>query len=123
MYERPHCLVQASKPWFSHTAWPFRVYPETLNLGRCMVLVWGSGSAAVLGARLLTQVEALWGAINQRSILLPAAFVFLWQVWPEEWHCLFDNHCPCQHLCLHNAIHRKASQGVYVVYRRGAHVA
>ena len=36
------------------------------------------------GAQLLdslrAQVEALWGAINQRGILLPAVFVFLWQV-------------------------------------------
>ena len=29
---------------------------------------------------LRPQVEALWGAINQRGILLPAVFVFLWQV-------------------------------------------
>ena len=42
----------------------------------------GAGSAEVLAARLLVQLEALWGAINQRSILLPAAFVFLWQVRP-----------------------------------------
>ena len=42
--------------------------------------LWGAGSAEVLAARLLVQLEALWGAINQRSILLPAAFVFLWQV-------------------------------------------
>ena len=27
------------------------------------------------------QAAALWNAINQRSILLPAVFVFLWQVW------------------------------------------
>lgn len=33
-----------------------------------------------LAARLMVQLDALWGAINQRSILLPAAFVFLWQV-------------------------------------------
>ena len=36
------------------------------------------------GAQLLkslrAQAEALWGAINQRGILLPALFVFLWQV-------------------------------------------
>jgi len=30
--------------------------------------------------RLATQVNALWGAIRQRSIFLPAVFVFLWQV-------------------------------------------
>lgn len=29
---------------------------------------------------LRTQTAALWGAINQRGILLPALFVFLWQV-------------------------------------------
>jgi len=40
--------------------------------------------AVARGAQLLKslrpQVEALWGAINQRGILLPAVFVFLWQV-------------------------------------------
>jgi hypothetical protein len=38
------------------------------------------------GAQLLeslrAQAAALWGAINQRGILLPAVFVFLWQVCP-----------------------------------------
>ena len=37
------------------------------------------GPVAALLGRLLAQLDALWGAINQRSILLPAAFVFLWQ--------------------------------------------
>lgn len=35
---------------------------------------------AVIQQRLSTQVQALWGAIRQRSIFLPAIFVFLWQV-------------------------------------------
>lgn len=34
----------------------------------------------VMKKRLATQVNALWGAIRQRSIFLPAVFVFLWQV-------------------------------------------
>ena len=42
-----------------------------------------SGPAAALWGRLLVQLEALWGAINQRSILLPAVFVFLWQARPR----------------------------------------
>ena len=29
---------------------------------------------------LRSQAAALWAAINQRGILLPALFVFLWQV-------------------------------------------
>ncbi len=44
----------------------------------------GVHPAVARGAQLLKslrpQVEALWGAINQRGILLPAVFVFLWQV-------------------------------------------
>ena len=35
---------------------------------------------AVMKRRLATQVQALWGAVRQRSIFLPAVFVFLWQV-------------------------------------------
>ena len=30
--------------------------------------------------RFVEQSQALWKAVNQRSILLPALFVFLWQV-------------------------------------------
>jgi len=36
--------------------------------------------AGMLLNRLQVQAAALWNAINQRSILLPAVFVFLWQV-------------------------------------------
>ena len=36
--------------------------------------------AGMLLSRLQVQAAALWNAINQRSILLPAVFVFLWQV-------------------------------------------
>ena len=35
--------------------------------------------AEVMRKRLYSQVSALWGAVQQRSILLPAIFVFLWQ--------------------------------------------
>ena len=34
----------------------------------------------VMKKRLASQVSALWGAVRQRSIFLPAVFVFLWQV-------------------------------------------
>ena len=34
----------------------------------------------VMKKRLYSQVDALWGAVRQRSIFLPAVFVFLWQV-------------------------------------------
>ncbi|KAK9843802.1 hypothetical protein WJX81_006900 [Elliptochloris bilobata] len=46
-------------------------------------------AAAVLAGRLVAQLEALWGAINQRSILLPAAFVFLWQATPTAETAMF----------------------------------
>ena len=55
----------------------------------------GAGSAEVLAGRLLAQLEALCGAINQRSILLPAAFVFLWQVRPRQIVKLIE-HCQGQ---------------------------
>jgi hypothetical protein len=42
------------------------------------------GSVGTGVDRLLTRLKvqglALWSAVNQRSIMLPAAFVFLWQV-------------------------------------------
>ena len=38
----------------------------------------------VMKKRLATQVNALWGAVRQRSIFLPAVFVFLWQVRGHE---------------------------------------
>lgn len=34
--------------------------------------------------RLYSQANALWGAVQQRSILLPAIFVFLWQASPPK---------------------------------------
>ena len=36
--------------------------------------------AAELKQNLKDQTKALWAAVNQRGILLPAVFVFLWQV-------------------------------------------
>jgi hypothetical protein len=42
----------------------------------------GGGGAPVL-ASLREQGGALWGALSQRAILLPAAFVFLWQATPS----------------------------------------
>lgn len=41
--------------------------------------------AGMLLNRLQVQAAALWNAINQRSILLPAVFVFLWQVRSVPW--------------------------------------
>ena len=60
----------------------------------------------MLAARLLVQLEALWGAINQRSILLPAAFVFLWQVRPASPKLI--EHCQGQ--CPSLALGEQASQ-------------
>lgn len=40
-------------------------------------------SPVAVGAALRAQASALWAALNQRSILLPAAFVFLWQATPN----------------------------------------
>ena len=37
-----------------------------------------------LQTRFVDQSQALWRAINTRSILLPALFVFLWQACPSE---------------------------------------
>ena len=61
-----------------------------LTLSQVLRAVLGSYSGDVIraavprGGQLLknlrAQAEALWGAINQRGILLPAVFVFLWQV-------------------------------------------
>jgi len=43
----------------------------------------------VMKKRLASQVNALWGAIRQRSIFLPAVFVFLWQVGTlQQKHCM-----------------------------------
>ena len=39
--------------------------------------------AGNIAQQMRTQVEQLWGAINQRGILLPALFVFLWQATPN----------------------------------------
>ena len=36
--------------------------------------------AGRMGLQVTSQARALWSAISQRSILLPATFVFLWQV-------------------------------------------
>ena len=38
--------------------------------------------SGVIGEQLKEQSYALWGAVNQRGILLPALFVFLWQATP-----------------------------------------
>ena len=46
-----------------------------------MWALWAASHAGFLLSRLQVQAAALWNAINQRSILLPAVFVFLWQVW------------------------------------------
>jgi hypothetical protein len=38
------------------------------------------------------QIGQLWSAIRQKSILLPTAFIFLWQATPERRFCLFLLH-------------------------------
>lgn len=43
----------------------------------------------VMKKRLASQVNALWGAIRQRSIFLPAVFVFLWQATPSADTAMF----------------------------------
>lgn len=45
--------------------------------------------AAGLGRRLQEQGVALWGAVSQKEILLPAAFVFLWQATPSAESAMF----------------------------------
>ena len=44
------------------------------------VSLWLPGAGGEVQKRLVNQVQMLWGAVSQRSILLPAVFVFLWQV-------------------------------------------
>ncbi|CAL5226019.1 g8825 [Coccomyxa viridis] len=46
-------------------------------------------TASMLLNRLQVQAVALWNAINQRSILLPAVFVFLWQATPTADTAMF----------------------------------
>ncbi|GLC69288.1 hypothetical protein PLESTF_000811800 [Pleodorina starrii] len=42
-----------------------------------------------IGARLWAQGSALWSAVRRRDILLPAAFVFLWQATPSAESAMF----------------------------------
>jgi len=42
-----------------------------------------------MGTQLKEQSLALWGAVNQRGILLPAIFVFLWQATPTADTAMF----------------------------------
>ncbi len=39
-------------------------------------------ASGAIGEQLKEQSLALWSALNQRGILLPALFVFLWQATP-----------------------------------------
>ena len=52
------------------------------------MLLWVAGSVEAepshltpsLGERLISQSKSLWQAFTRKDILLPTAFVFLWQV-------------------------------------------
>ena len=57
------------------------VHGESNTYLRVPVSQRGPPVAGSLGSSLQAQARALWRAVSQRSILLPAAFVFLWQVW------------------------------------------
>ena len=47
------------------------------------------GPAPPLPARLEAQARALWAAVRRRDILLPTAFVFLWQATPTADSAMF----------------------------------
>ena len=70
----------------------------------CMPLKIATMRAGMLLSRLQVQAAALWNAINQRSILLPAVFVFLWQV-----------RGACRLSTVHHGHSRRSSEAVRIV--------
>ena len=78
----PFCFLTLRFPPFGFP--PCRFPPFWLKC--CTPTAGGLLAASILAPpemmkkRLYSQVTALWGAVRQRSIFLPAVFVFLWQV-------------------------------------------
>lgn len=72
------------------TGWPTRSATAHVDaeVGKGDVEVEVAAAAAAvprpstIRSRLWSQSKSLWSAVRRRDILLPAAFVFLWQVQP-----------------------------------------